>query len=146
MILEQPDGTAEIFVAEDNRADVYLIRKALEEKQLAHRLHVAEDGEEAAAFIRAVGKEGPCPDLILLDLNLPKQDGSEILQQLRDHPRCGTKPVIVISSSDSPKDHELAHRLDATFFRKPSDLEEFMQIADLIVEKLTPRRPSLTEI
>lgn len=126
----------EIFIAEDNRADVYLIRKALEDKQIAHRLHVVEDGEEAAEFLRRAGQERPCPDLIILDLNLPRQDGYEILQQLREHPDCGSKPVIVISSSDSPKDYALAKRLDATFFRKPSDLEEFLRIADLILEKL----------
>jgi CheY-like chemotaxis protein len=132
---------AEIFVVEDNRADVYLIRKALEDRQLAHRLHVVEDGERAAEFLRAAGAEGPCPDLILLDLNLPRLDGHELLQQVREHPQCCDKPVIVISSSDSPKDYELAQRLDATFFRKPSDLEEFLRIADLILAKLPQQRP-----
>src|SRR5438270_3850318 len=111
---------AEIFVAEDNRADVYLIRKALEDRHLAHRLHVVEDGEQAADFLRAAGTGGPCPDLILLDLNLPRQDGHELLQQLRQHPHCSNKPVIVISSSDSPNDYEFAQSLDAAFFRKPS--------------------------
>lgn len=142
MIIGEKNGTANIFVAEDNRADVYLIRKALEERQFAHRLHVAEDGEQAADFIRAAGTGVPCPDLILLDLNLPKQDGQELLQQVRDHPQCGMKPVIVISSSDSPKDFELARRMEATFFRKPADLEEFMRIADLIVEKISPNAKS----
>jgi two-component system, chemotaxis family, response regulator Rcp1 len=127
---------AEILVAEDNRADVYLIRKALEDRQLTHRLYVVEDGEQAAEFIRSAGTDGPCPDLILLDLNLPRQDGIELLQQIREHPHCCRKPVIVISSSDSPKDYELAQRLDATFFRKPADLEAFLRIADLIMEKL----------
>jgi CheY-like chemotaxis protein len=127
---------AEIFIAEDNRADVYLIRKALEDRKLLHHLSVAEDGEQAAEFLKRAGKDGPCPDLILLDLNLPRQDGTELLQKLREHPHCGSKPVIVISSSDSPKDYEFALRMDATFFRKPADLEAFMRIADLIMEKL----------
>src|SRR6266478_1007506 len=77
---------AEIFVAEDNRADVYLIRKALEDRSMAYRLHVAEDGEQAAAFLKGIGKGTTCPDLFLLDLNLPRQDGHVLLQQLRDHP------------------------------------------------------------
>ena len=127
---------AEIFIAEDNRADVYLIRKALEDRKLIHRLSVAEDGEQAAEFLKRAGKESPCPDLILLDLNLPRQDGTELLQKLREHPYCGSKPVIVISSSDSPKDYEFALQMNATFFRKPADLEAFMRIADLIMEKL----------
>lgn len=131
---------ADIFIAEDNPADVYLIRKALEDRQLAHRLYVVEDGEQAAAFIQAAGTDGPCPDLILLDLNLPRQDGQELLLKVREHPHCAGKPVIVISSSDSPQDYELAQRLDATFFRKPSDLEEFLRIADLILAKLPKPR------
>src|SRR5438477_820776 len=111
MTSDSSDKVAEIFVAEDNRADVYLIRKALEDRHFAHRLHVVEDGEQAAEYLRAAGTDGPCPDLILLDLNLPRQDGNELLQQLREHPHCCDKPVIVISSSDSPRDYDLAQRL-----------------------------------
>ncbi len=127
---------AEIFLAEDNPADVYLIRQALQERQLSHRLHVAEDGEKAAMFLSRIGSEGPCPDIVLLDLSLPKQDGQELLQLFRSNPSCSQKPVIVMSSSDSPKDHELTQRLGATFFKKPADLEQFLQIADLIALKL----------
>ena len=127
---------AEIFLAEDNPADVYLIRQALDERHFSHRLHVAEDGEKAAIYLNSIGEHGPCPDIILLDLSLPKQDGQELLQLFRDNPSCSGKPVIVMSSSDSPKDHELTKRLGATFFRKPADLEAFCQIADLIASKL----------
>ncbi len=127
---------AEIFLAEDNPADVYLIRQALQERQLSHRLHVAEDGEKAALYLSGIGTDGPCPDIVLLDLSLPKQDGQELLRLIRSNPSCSQKPVIVMSSSDSPKDHELTQRLGATFFRKPADLEEFWQIADLIALKL----------
>lgn len=127
---------AEIFLAEDNPADVYLIRQALEERQVSHRLHVAEDGEKAAIYLSAIGHDGPCPDIILLDLSLPKQDGQELLQLFRDNPDCSGKPVIVMSSSDSPKDHELTKRMGATFFKKPADLEAFCRIADLIASKL----------
>ncbi len=127
---------AEIFLAEDNPADVYLIRQALEERQLSHRLYVAEDGEKAAMYLSRIGREGPCPDIILLDLSLPKHDGQELLQLFRSNPSCSQKPVIVMSSSDSPKDHELTQRLGATFFKKPADLEQFWQIADLIALKL----------
>ncbi|MGI8745935.1 MAG: response regulator [Bryobacteraceae bacterium] len=128
----------EIFLAEDNPADVYLIRQALEEKHLDHRLHVSEDGEEAANYLSRIGLDRPCPDIILLDLSLPKQDGQEVLQQFRAHLHCGMTPVIVMSSSDSPKDHALIESLGATFFKKPADLEQFWRIADLIVSKLPP--------
>ncbi len=127
---------AQIFLAEDNPADVYLIRQALQERQLSHRMHVAEDGEKAAMYLSRIGREGPCPDIVLLDLSLPKQDGQELLQLLRSNPSCSEKPVIVMSSSDSPKDHELTERLGATFFKKPADLEQFWRIADLIAQKL----------
>ncbi|MDQ2948080.1 MAG: response regulator [Acidobacteriota bacterium] len=127
---------AEIFLAEDNPADVYLIRQALEERQLSHRLHVAEDGEKAALYLTAIGRDGPCPDIVVLDLSLPKQDGQELLQLFRNNPDCSEKPVIVMSSSDSPKDQELTKRLGATFFKKPADLEAFCRIADLIASKL----------
>ena len=100
------------------------------------RLHVAEDGEKAALYLTAIGRDGPCPDIVVLDLSLPKQDGQELLQLFRDNPDCSEKPVIVMSSSDSPKDHELTKRLGATFFKKPADLEAFCRIADLIASKL----------
>jgi CheY-like chemotaxis protein len=127
---------AEIFIAEDNPADVYLIRQALEERQFSHRLHVAEDGEKAATFLNAVGRDGPCPDIVLLDLSLPKQDGQELLRLFRDNKNCCEKPVIVMSASDSPKDHEITQSFGATFFKKPADLEEFYGIVDLIASKL----------
>ena len=127
---------AEIFLAEDNPADVYLIRQALDDRRLSHRLHVAEDGEKAAIYLNAIGTDGPCPDIVLLDLSLPKQDGQELLQLFRDNPSCSEKPVIVMSSSDSPADHELTRRLGATFFKKPADLDAFCRIADLIASKL----------
>lgn len=129
--------TVEIFLAEDNPADVYLIREALEEKRLDHHLSVVEDGEKAATYLSSLGSGQPCPDIILLDLNMPKQDGDELLRQVRAHPECGSKPVIVMSASDSPKDHAMIASLGATFFKKPADLDQFCQIADLIVSKLS---------
>ena len=126
----------EIFLAEDNRGDVYLIRKAIQDKGLPHRMFVAEDGEQASQYLESIGKGQQCPDIILLDLNLPKQEGHGLLRQLREHPDCRSKPVIVISSSDFPKDHELVEELGATFFRKPADLEEFLRIGDLVLSMI----------
>lgn len=130
----------DIFLAEDNPADVYLIREALEEKGIEHSLLVIQDGEEAAAYLDRIGSDRPCPDIFILDLSMPKQDGQALLRQIRANPQCADKPVIVMSSSDSPRDHAFVERLGATFFRKPADLERFWQIADLIVAKLQPAR------
>ncbi len=136
--LDALSRTVEIFLAEDNPADVYLIREALEEKRLDHHLYVAEDGEKAADYLGGIGPDRPCPDIVVLDLSMPKQDGHELLELFRARPGCDDKPVIVMSASDSPKDHALIESQGATFFKKPADLEQFWQIADLIVSMLPP--------
>ena len=126
-----------IVLAEDNRADVFLVRQALEEHQIEHELHVLQDGAEATTFVASMGKSGfpPCPDLMLLDLNLPKGDGSEVLAEFRKHPECARTPVIVMTSSGAPKDRERMWKLGITrYFRKPSDLAAFMELGAVVRE------------
>lgn len=126
-----------ILLAEDNRGDVLLIRRALDEHQIEHHLHVVTDGEEALRFVARMGKPGqePCPDLMLLDLNLPKVSGGEVLREFRAHPECETTPVIVITSSDSSKDHALVAALGVSrYFRKPMDFDSFMQLGAIVRE------------
>lgn len=131
-----------IFLAEDNRGDAYLVREALNEHGLPHQLIVAEDGDRAAELLETFGKAEPCPDLILLDLNLPKRDGTEVLRLFREHPECHNIPVIVITSSDSPRDRSRAAELSANYyFRKPSVFEEFMELGALI-KTVTNSQPS----
>jgi CheY-like chemotaxis protein len=124
-----------IFLAEDNPADVGLVEEALREHKISYELRLAQDGMEAKHFIDRMGSapDCPCPDLILLDLNLPKVGGFELLASLRVHPFCGQAPVIMVSSSNALKDRERAAALGATdFFRKPSDLYEFLQLGAVV--------------
>ena len=125
-----------ILLAEDNRADIVMVREALKAHHVPHELDVAVNGEEALAFIARMGKpdEPPCPDILLLDLNLPRADGLDVLREFRRHPACASTPVIVISSSNAPKDREAAGALDVTYFAKPMSYEAFIQLGQLIKE------------
>ena len=135
---------AQILLVEDNFADVVLIREAFKGLNRAHSLLVVEDGEKAIDLIERIDQQEsiPCPSLLLLDLNLPRRTGTEVLRRLRQSPRCGHIPVVILTSSDAPKDREYANRLAAdSYFRKPSDLNEFMKIRE-IVERLLGQQPS----
>ncbi len=126
-----------VFLAEDSRGDILLIREALEQHQVPYDLRIARDGGEALDYVARMGETDslPCPDIILLDLNLPKADGIAVLTEFRKHPRCATTPVIVISSSDAPKDRERVKALGvARYFRKPSDLDEFLELGAVVRE------------
>src|SRR5690349_15493812 len=92
-----------ILVAEDNHGDVILFQEALQHHQIEHHLHVVSDGQAALNFVARMGTtpEIPCPDVMLLDLNLPKVDGPTILREFRKHPECEDTPVIVVTSSDA---------------------------------------------
>lgn len=128
-----------ILLAEDNHGDTLLVREALEEHCVEHQLHVVEDGQLALDYIRRMGKaqEEPCPDVMLLDLNLPKADGPAVLSELRKHPECIHTPVIVVTSSDSPKDRTRVAELGISYyFRKPSDFTSYMQLGAIIKDVL----------
>lgn len=124
------------LLAEDNPGDVFLIRRALEEHHIPHKLHVVRDGAEALAFVDRMGQPGaPCPDLILMDLNLPKVDGPQVLSEFRRHPECTNTPVIVVTSSDARADHaRLADLGVSYYFRKPSDYDSFLRLGDVILQ------------
>lgn len=127
----------EVFLAEDNDGDVFLVDEALRVSGLEYRLHVAKDGSAVERFLERMGKhpDAPRPDVFLLDLNLPQGDGHEILNSFRAHPACSEVPVIIVTSSDSPKDRLRAEISGATkYFRKPSDLTEFMVLGTLVQE------------
>jgi CheY-like chemotaxis protein len=125
----------QILLAEDNGADVVLIREALKGLKRGHDLVVVQDGEKAIDLIERIDQQelAPCPSLLLLDLNLPRRSGTEVLQRLRQSPKCGGIPVIVLTSSEAPRDRESAKQLRADcYFRKPSDLTEFMKIREVV--------------
>lgn len=128
-----------IVLVEDAEPDVFLVREALRQAGLNFQLNVLDDGEKAVDFIDTLDSDQSlhCPDLILLDLNLPKRSGDQILQHMRRSPRCGSIPVMVVTSSDSSKDRAESARLGAThYFRKPSRLDEFMQLGPLVRDLL----------
>lgn len=125
----------QILLVEDNRGDVMLVQQALEEHDLLHDLHLVTDGESALRFVALMGKPGepPCPDVMLLDLNLPKVDGSQILSEFRKHPQCTQTPVIIMTSSDAAKDRERVDALGIShYFRKPIDFDAFMKLGGVI--------------
>lgn len=139
-----------ILLAEDNRGDVLLIEQALAEHHIRHELHVVHDGEQALRFIEQMGKSGstPCPDLLLLDLNLPKVEGQQVLTEFRKHPQCSNTPVIVVSSSDAPRDKARIGELGVSrYFRKPSELDDFMKLGAVVLEVVDEKpRPVMSGI
>jgi CheY-like chemotaxis protein len=136
-----------ILLAEDNLGDVLLVQRALKEHHIANELHVVKDGGEALAFVSRMGKPGgpPCPDVFLLDLNLPKIDGAEILTEFRKHPACTETPVIAVTSSDAPKDRAKMMALGVDrYFKKPSDLRAFLALGALVREVLAAKGTALS--
>jgi CheY-like chemotaxis protein len=130
-----------ILLAEDNPGDVFLVREALVEHRIEHELFVVPDGACALDYIDQIGKtpSAPCPDLFLLDLNLPKVDGHQVLEHFRNHPLCTSTPVVIVTSSDIPLDRERVARLEAArYFRKPKEIDEFMQLGVLVKEVVDP--------
>jgi len=122
-----------ILLAEDNPGDVLLVQKALQVHHILHRLYVVHDG--ALAWVAHIGEPGgtPQPDLLLLDLNLPKVDGRQILSEFRKHPGCSESPVIAVTSSDAPRDRERMAELGvARYFRKPMEFDAFLQLGALV--------------
>jgi CheY-like chemotaxis protein len=132
-----------ILLAEDNDGDVFLVQRALEKQGLRCQLDIAHNGEEALRALEAAetGQTDHFPELILLDLNLPRIDGNKVLAQLRKIEAFSQTPVIVLTSSDSPRDRELAFSLGAnSFFHKPTDLRAFMQLGQVIEDALIAHR------
>jgi CheY-like chemotaxis protein len=128
------ENMPEILLAEDNPADIYLIREALKEHRVECTLRTATDGKDVLALIAT---EGGTWSLIILDLNLPRHDGIEILQMVRATASIAHVPVVVLTSSDSPRDRMTANELGATrYVRKPSNLEQFLQLGAVFKELL----------
>ena len=130
-----------ILLIEDAEPDVFLVREALKTAGLNFELSVLDDGEKAIEFIDRLDANhaDDCPQLVLLDLNLPKRSGDQILDYMRHSQRCKDIPVVVVTSSDSPRDRAAAARLGATrYFRKPSRLDEFMQLGPIVRELVEP--------
>jgi two-component system, chemotaxis family, response regulator Rcp1 len=120
-----------ILLVEDNAGDVRLTREALREADVSVELSDVPDGEEAIAYLREAGTARP--DLVLLDLNLPKQDGVEVLAAIRDDPELRTTPVIMLSTSASASDVRACYERGANcYVVKPIDLDEFTALVQAI--------------
>ena len=136
----------DVLLADDNPSDVYLIREAIRTHHVACELLVVSDGRDALGVISAKSADSSAGQLglIILDLNLPHYDGLEILRRLRGYAGLGTVPVVVLTSSNLPRDRQLAIQLGATrYLRKPSNLDDFLELGavfkDLLGQTLTTR-------
>jgi len=138
----------EILLVEDNPADVRLTREALIEEKLHNNLSVVNDGVEAIAFLRKEGKYANSirPDLILLDLNLPKKDGREVLKEIKSDENLKRIPVVVLTVSKAEEDILKSYNLHANcYITKPIDLHQFSRVVKsikdfwLTIVKLPPK-------
>jgi chemotaxis family two-component system response regulator Rcp1 len=132
----------QVLLIEDNRPDALLVRNALQKQGLDFSIHELRDAEAASSYAQRMGSAAdvPYPDIVIMDLNLPKGDGLEILEAIRNCPECADTPVIVMTSSDSPRHHaRVAEMGNTRYFRKPLDLDAFLGIGALVVEVLNER-------
>jgi CheY-like chemotaxis protein len=127
-----------ILLAEDRADDVALIQRAFFKGSIVNPLFVVNNGEEAKAYLSGEGKysnraEYPLPDLLLLDLKMPRMDGFEVLKWLREHPELKTLRVVVLTSSDEMRDVNQAYQLGAnSFLVKPIDFEHFVKVSQAL--------------
>jgi CheY-like chemotaxis protein len=129
------------LVVEDNPTDVFVIREVLHTCRLGYRVIIARDGQEALTYLREIARDGstPCPALLLLDLNMPRVSGLDVLRELRGATRCSRTPVIVVTSSTADTDRRAARELGAdAYFKKPADLKAYGELADLIKSLVRP--------
>jgi len=125
----------EILLVEDSPGDVTLTIEALRDAKVANNLHVARDGEEALRFLRQEGEfaDKPRPDLVLLDLNMPRKDGREVLADMKADPVFKRIPVVVLTTSQSEDDVAAAYNLSANcYVAKPVDLDQFLGVVRAI--------------
>jgi CheY-like chemotaxis protein len=129
------DKPVEILLVEDNEGDVGLIEEVFEEAKIRNNLHVAEDGEEAMLYLHGEGKfsGSPRPDIILLDLNLPKKDGREVLREIKEDNNLKNIPVVVLTTSRAERDILRSYDLHANaYVTKPLDFDQLIKVVKSI--------------
>jgi len=125
----------EILLVEDNPGDYRLTKEALHEGKVYNNLHWTKDGVEAIDFLKRRGKydKAPRPDIILLDLNLPKKDGREVLSEIKQDPALRSIPVVILTTSKAEEDVLKSYHLHANcYVTKPVDLEKFIVVVQSI--------------
>lgn len=125
----------EILLAEDNPGDVRLTEKALDHGNIINNLHVVTNGVEAIEFLQQEGEyaDEPRPDLVLLDLNMPKKDGREVMEDMKANPSLRRIPVVVLTSSEAEEDVVRSYELNANaYLTKPVDFDGFVDIVKRI--------------
>lgn len=128
---------ADILLVEDNPGDVRLTREALKESKISNNLHVVTDGVQAMDFLKRQGEHAGAirPDLVLLDLNLPRMDGREVLAEIKADPELRRIPVVIMTSSEAEQDILTTYNLNANaYVTKPLDLEQFVRVVHSIEE------------
>ena len=127
----QPERQVEILLVEDDPGDVLMTREAFEDYKVRNQLHVVSDGADAMAFLRQEGEyaDRPRPDLVLLDLNLPRMDGREVLEAIKSDPELSSIPVVVLTTSEAEDDVLRSYSLHANaYVTKPVDFERFIEV------------------
>jgi len=130
-------GAIEVLLVEDDPGDVLMTREAFEDNKVRNSLHVVSDGVEAVAFLRREGEyaNAPRPDLILLDLNLPRKDGREVLEEIKADEELRRIPVVVLTTSEAEEDVLRSYHLHANaYVTKPVDFEQFINVVRHIDE------------
>ena len=126
---------AEVLLVEDNPADIRLTREAMKEGHMLNHLHVVTDGEQALQFLtrQPPYEDAPRPDLVLLDLNLPKKSGREVLAEIKQDPNLMSIPIVVLTTSRADEDVASTYELRANcFITKPVDLDKFIHVVQQI--------------
>lgn len=132
--MEHPNPIV-ILMVEDNPGDVRLTQEALSDAKVRNKMHVVGDGIEALEFLHRQGKyaDAPIPDLILLDLNLPRKNGNEVLEEIKNDPELRRIPVVILTTSQAEKDILTSYDNHANaFVTKPVDLEQFITVVKSI--------------
>jgi CheY-like chemotaxis protein len=126
-----PLDVIDVLLVEDDDGDVLMTKEAFEHHKIRNHLHVVNDGEQALQFLRREGEyaDAPRPGLILLDLNLPRRDGREVLAELKDDPELRLIPVVVLTTSEAEEDIVRSYSLHANaYVSKPVDFERFIEV------------------
>ena len=130
-------NTINALLVEDNPADARLVKEAIAECEVKHRVDLVNDGEEAMDYLYKKGKYANCetPSLIILDLNMPRKNGREVLNEIRNNDGLNLIPVIVLTTSDDRKDICDSYKYSANaFVTKPADFEEFIEVINSFID------------